>query len=387
MNIAVIGGSIAGCAVALLLKDKFNITVYERTGNLQSRGAGITIPKELLTTLINKNMLDFDIVAYSLTNRKFYCHSSKNTDYGYCLWQQNIETVSLHWDTLFSNLRKRLPDALYKNNVKVNRVEFNDYSPNQIILEGGAIHQADLVVFADGANSLGRQIISKNKSLAYCGYVAWRGVINVNQIPSQVFLPDGIPYYCFDTGHLLTYPVYQNGTKKLNWVFYEQLSLANLDALETSNQHNLSATATQHLHQLAKSKLPKAIAQIIIDTHQPFMQKIVDVCPDKLIYKNSLLLGDAGIVLRPHVGSGASLALQDALNLCELLCNESMTHALSKWEQSTLINRYSMYELSRRMADALVLNPTLWQEMNEATMAHWWQDIIRNDQWYTSLDK
>lgn len=54
MNIAVIGGSIAGCALALLLKDKFNITVYERTDNFQSRGAGITIPKELLTTLINK---------------------------------------------------------------------------------------------------------------------------------------------------------------------------------------------------------------------------------------------------------------------------------------------------------------------------------------------
>ena len=41
MNIAVIGGSIAGCALALLLKDKFNITVYERTDNFQSRGAGI----------------------------------------------------------------------------------------------------------------------------------------------------------------------------------------------------------------------------------------------------------------------------------------------------------------------------------------------------------
>ncbi|MGL6028911.1 MAG: monooxygenase, partial [Legionella sp.] len=110
-------------------------------------------------------------------------------------------------------------------------------------------------------------------------------------------------------------------------------------------------------------------------------------CPDKLTNKNSLLLGDAGIVLRPHVGNGASLALQDALNLCELLCNENLTQALPKWEQATLINRFSMYELSRRMADALVLNPTLWQEMNEETMAHWWQDIIRNDQWYTSLDK
>jgi 2-polyprenyl-6-methoxyphenol hydroxylase-like FAD-dependent oxidoreductase len=49
------------------------------------------------------------------------------------------------------------------------------------------------------------------------------------------------------------------------------------------------------------------------------MQKIVDVGVERLVAKGALLFGDASVVLRPHVGSGASLAIQDALNLREQL--------------------------------------------------------------------
>jgi flavin-dependent dehydrogenase len=100
LKIAIIGGSIAGCAAALLLKDKFEVTVYERSNNLKSRGAGITLSKQLLDTLISKNLIDKETTAYSASARSFYCQLPSKPDYGHCIWHQEISIASLHWDTL-----------------------------------------------------------------------------------------------------------------------------------------------------------------------------------------------------------------------------------------------------------------------------------------------
>lgn len=72
LNVAIIGGSIAGCALALLLKDKFSISVFERAHDLRSRGAGITLSIELLNDLINKNLIDEDTLAHQFTVRHFF---------------------------------------------------------------------------------------------------------------------------------------------------------------------------------------------------------------------------------------------------------------------------------------------------------------------------
>ena len=385
MNIAIIGGSISGCALALFLKDKFDVTVFERANDLKSRGAGITMSKELLQTLISKGIIDKEIQTCSPSSRSFYCQSPTKPDYGHPLWQQDISIVSLHWDTLFTNLRKRLPDSLYQKKCQVTHVALNEGGPGQITLESGDVRQFDLIVFADGSHSMGRALISEHSQLAYSGYVAWRGIIDFDLIKDRSPFINNIPYYCFNNGHLLAYPVYQDDIKKLNWVFYEKLSIDALNRLSQTSQIDFSDTAKQHVHQLAKSKLPNAMAQVVIDTKSPFMQKIVDVGVERLVTKAALLLGDAGLVLRPHVGNGASLAIQDALNLSEQLNNHAeFQQALVQWEQGTLTNRLSMYALSKRMGDALVLNPVLWQGMDKTTMSSWWDRILHGEQWYTT---
>ncbi len=385
MKIAIIGGSIAGCALALVLKDKFDVTVFERSKDLKSRGAGITISKELLQILISKDFIDKDTLGHSSSTRSFYCQLPSKPDYGHCLWHQNISIVSLHWDTLFLNLRKRIPDKLYKNECRIVDVKLIDGEPRQIILESGETQEFDLIIFADGSQSMGRKLISENSQLTYSGYVAWRGTLDFDLIKDKSPFINNIPYYCFNNGHLLAYPVNHDDIKKLNWVFYEKLPLENLDSLGQTTQIDFSETATTHLHQLANSKLPKAIAQIIMNTKSPFMQKIVDTDVEKLVSKNALLLGDASVVLRPHVGSGASLAIQDALNLKEQLdIYDDISQAIAQWEKFTLPNRLATYELSKRMGDALVLNPALWQGMDESKMDTWWEQIILKEKWYTT---
>ena len=203
MKIAIIGGSIAGCALALLLKDKFDVTVFERSKSLISRGAGITMSKELLQSLISKNVLDKDIPTHSATTRSFYCQHPSKPDYGHYLWRQDISIISLHWDTLFANLRKRLPDAIYHAGCPITQVQLNDESPNKITLDNGKQEEFDLIVFADGYQSIGRQLISQGSEPNYSGYIAWRGTIDFDLLKDKAPFINNIPNYCFDKGHLL----------------------------------------------------------------------------------------------------------------------------------------------------------------------------------------
>ncbi|MBA2657161.1 MAG: monooxygenase [Tatlockia sp.] len=385
MKIAIIGGSIAGCALALLSKDKFDIRVFERSKDLKARGAGITMSKELFQTLLSKDMIDIETVSYSSSSRSFNCQLPNTPEYGNCLWHQNISIVSLHWDTLFSTLRKRIPDSLYKNECKIIDVKLKDGAPGEITFESGEIEEFDLIIFADGHQSLGRKLISERSQLTYSGYVAWRGVLDFQLIKDKTPFIDNMPYYCFNTGHLLAYPIHHDNIKKLNWVFYEKIPIENIEVLGQTSLIGFSETAKTHLQQLANSKLPSSIAQIVIDTKSPFMQKIEDVSVEKLTTKGALLLGDASVVLRPHVGNGASLAIQDALSLSEHLYNfNDFQEAVLHWENSILPNRLSTYALSKRMGDALVLKPVLWQGMNDTKMEAWWEQIILGEKWYTT---
>lgn len=389
MKIAIIGGSIAGCALALLLKNRFQVTVFEQKHDLQSRGAGITLAIELLQILINKNLIDEDTLSHRFTARRFYCQSNTDSVFGKFLWQQDLSMASIHWDTLFTNLRKRIPNQIYHQDCKVVEVQLEN-SAQKITLESGEEYLFDFIVFADGAQSIGRQLISPKtpSELEYSGYVAWRGTLDFDASDNEsLFNTQGI-YYCFNKGHLLTYPVYHHQINKLNWVFYEKLAHEDLKALGSTSLLHFSTNAKQHLHQLAHNNLPQIAAQIILDTPTPFMQKIVDVCVNQFATQGALLLGDASTVLRPHVGNGASLAIQDALSLNEqLLQTNDFQQAVFAWEKDSLPKRLAMYALSKRMADALVLDPVAWHDMDPSKMSSWWEQIIRGEQWYTTTQQ
>jgi 2,6-dihydroxypyridine 3-monooxygenase len=68
---------------------------------------------------------------------------------------------------------------------------------------------ADLVVFADGINSVGRRLLAPEAEPHYAGYVAWRGTVDelhVEPRPSRRS-PTRSPTTCLPAGHFITYPI------------------------------------------------------------------------------------------------------------------------------------------------------------------------------------
>jgi 2-polyprenyl-6-methoxyphenol hydroxylase-like FAD-dependent oxidoreductase len=100
-RVAVVGGSIAGCAVAVaLIRAGCEVTVFERTrGSLRDRGFGIGLPPGTLDRLVAADYLlstdageqRFDLVVgadgyASAVRRRIAPESSLHLP-GYCLWR------------------------------------------------------------------------------------------------------------------------------------------------------------------------------------------------------------------------------------------------------------------------------------------------------------
>src|SRR5262245_62468142 len=66
LRVAIVGGSLAGCAAAIALRRAgCQVVVFERsTGALEDRGAGIGMPLALLRTLVERDFIDADMAHF-----------------------------------------------------------------------------------------------------------------------------------------------------------------------------------------------------------------------------------------------------------------------------------------------------------------------------------
>ncbi|MGI9149281.1 MAG: NAD(P)-binding protein [Chloroflexota bacterium] len=71
VRVGIIGGSIAGCAVAIeLSRAGYDVAVFERSrGTLVGRGAGISLPMPTFRSLIARDLIDADFPTASRRRR------------------------------------------------------------------------------------------------------------------------------------------------------------------------------------------------------------------------------------------------------------------------------------------------------------------------------
>ncbi|WP_179137636.1 FAD-dependent oxidoreductase [Candidatus Entotheonella palauensis] len=180
-KVAVVGGSIAGCAAAIALQRiGCEVTVYERsTGQLVDRGAGLGIPLSLLQTLVARDLVDADMVHFEATKCPFVLRSDdgeRDAFQGRILWEQPIAVAVTNWSVLYRQLRSRVPDGHYHQGHEVIDIRETGDEAVSVHLSDGRIVEFDLVVCADGQHSVGRRLLFPDQSLQYVGYIyplAW----------------------------------------------------------------------------------------------------------------------------------------------------------------------------------------------------------------------
>jgi 2-polyprenyl-6-methoxyphenol hydroxylase-like FAD-dependent oxidoreductase len=222
----------------------------------------------------------------------------------------------------------------------------------------GSMDTADVVIFADGRKSFGRDALARNP-LHYNGYVVWRGLARP---PER--LPVGFTrYYDTEVGRLfsVTSPLIQSGRS------YWELS-HNLSAIEWSRI--AKGSPTRHAYMLpsqvnddARSiiarytdRLPDEFREMI-DHSEVSGIPVNDVrMPDALTFRTdkgamAILLGDAAIPPRLQVGAGLNQGLVQANELADALPAD----AVQQWERRALDRLGPIVELGRSRAHRINL--------------------------------
>ena len=351
-RIAIIGGSIAGLlAGLLLLRDKWDVRIYERSGDeLAGRGAGIAPHRALfdacaLAGIDVEKTIGVESAGRTLLGRD-----------GHVVASNEMRQLFTSWGLLYRSLRAVFPDERYHNGIGVREIHATETGV-RLTFDDDTGESADWVIGADGLRSLVRQTVAPDSELRYAGYVAWRGLVIESKLPLALRrqLERGMTFYVPENEHVLGYTVagpndtLVRGNRWYNWVWYRPLPTGpRLDATFTDDDGTqyrdgippprIRRDVIDALHADAATCLPPQFRSVVLATEQPFLQPIVELCSGQLVRDRCVLIGDAAFTARPHIGLGVSKAAGDASSLSAAFAtpDEDIPAALARWESARL---------------------------------------------------
>ncbi|MFJ9938348.1 FAD-dependent monooxygenase [Streptomyces virginiae] len=391
-TIAVIGGSIAGCAVATAVAraGAGHVVVLERTrGRLADRGVGLCVHDERAVELRASGALPAGIEAHRLRRRRWVVRDDAAGAGGRLLWQQPFPFHSYHWGLLWRGLRESVPGTVvYRQGETVTAVEAAGSGTGggdgaRVRLAGGSVEGYDLVVGADGYRSVVRAALCADSRPHYAGYVCWRGNFDAARLDGLGALADPVPEavttVCFPGGTCVVYRIPAPGGPRVNWVLYAappQDGQLRLDDPTSFPPGALTPGLAEHLDALLEREFPpywrRALA--LTDPADTFVQPIYDLEAARTAGGRLLLAGDAASVVRPHNTSGAAKALQDATALADgWRRSESFEELLDGYHRARGAAGRELVALARRLGRAQVERTPAWAAMDGDGMAAWWQ--------------
>jgi len=328
MNIIIIGGSIGGLCAGIALQEKgHQVTIYERSpGDMKDRGAGLVIQPDLMDYLIEKGIAPREIFGVPATQRQILDDSGNPA-----LIYPN-DTIFTSWNYLWRRLKDFFPAVDYFTGFELVRLRDQNGKVTAMFNDGEE-RTADLLIGADGFNSVVRRYIAPDIHPRYAGYVAYRGLISESELTKEevAFFSDKFSIYPYENSHLLCYLVpgpngeLIKGKRLYNWVWYQNKTQVQLGDLLTDKNGlkreftvpagYLSEESQQSLNETAREQLPPVLGDRVLQTTQPFVQVIMDMTVPQMYKGNITVLGDAASLVRPHTASGTAKAYRDAITL------------------------------------------------------------------------
>ena len=394
-KVAIVGGSIAGCSAAIALGHLgCEVHIFERSSSaLRDRGSGIAIPIALRDTLIAGGYLPADYPSIVPSVRRWVVADGTAT--GKELWVQASAAALSNWGVLWRSLRANIGDAEYRDGIHIDAVETTS-SGAAVHFEDGSSEQFDVVFGADGYRSAVRASLFPDSAPVYAGYMLWRGNFPESELTDRggienldsanAWLTVG-----YDGGHGVMYPIpefddsTEPGHRRVNWAIYG----AQPDGFDFTEPTSIPPGRVDEetyalLEQLLDQSFPPMYRPLFASPrHEVSIQPIYDELPGAYTSGRVALIGDAGSVTRPHTGSGATKAMQDALMIERLGAeHDNWDDLLAAYDADRTANGASVVALGRRIGRDQVERTPPWSTMTPADFEAWTAATLGGDDLY-----
>jgi 2-polyprenyl-6-methoxyphenol hydroxylase-like FAD-dependent oxidoreductase len=328
-DIAIVGGGIAGLALALgLHRHGLDARIYEAAPQLSQIGVGITLlphgmrelealglgPKVAATGIENRESMFFNRFGQRLFSEP------RGKFAGYSQPEIGIHRGRLH-SILLAAVRERLPpDAVFtghqlvglEQDIRRVTLRFKSTADNEPLPPVSA----DIVIACDGVNSAARRAYYPDEQVAFTGINTWRGVTRRKQIlDGRTYLRIG----SIKTGKIVVYPIVDNidgsGDQLINLV-------AEIETPgQLKNDWNKKGNLDDFLPIYESFKFDWLdVAQMIRDAEAVLEYPMVDKDPvDAWTFGRVTLAGDAAHPMYPRGSNGSAQALIDVRTLADLL--------------------------------------------------------------------
>ncbi len=346
----VVGGSLTGLATGILLRAiGWEVDVYERSPKgLSDRGAGIVMQQETLELLRLCGAKDDQDVGVMLTHRKYLDRHGSTISF------DRMPQLMTSWGLLYAWFERSFPEKNYHLDQEFESMQQSSVAVTSCFKSGIGIN-SDLLIAADGFRSSVRGLVLPKIRPEYAGYVAWRGVVPESGVSADLIsvFDDNFTFFRMAESHILCYLIPSEGgrtdvgQRRLNWVWYWNLTEAELGPLLTDAEGVRRAYAIppgaldpkqeRKQRDIAERTLPPAFRELVGATKEPFVQAIMDLACPQLVFERTILMGDASFVIRPHTAASTSKGIANAFSLArELSKKQGLSEALELWNHTEL---------------------------------------------------
>ncbi len=335
-RILIAGAGIGGLAAAAsLLKDGYNVRIFEQAPELGEIGAGIQCSAPAVKVLHNlgleKRLAE---VAVKPKAFEFRLYNTGEVLHRVPLAEQHLQMHGAPYYHIHrSDIHQILADCVLDQdadcvtlNAEVTGFEETDDGIFLLLADGRRI-EGDIVIGADGIKSAIRDQIVGKTPPDYTGQVAWRATVLTERLPGN-FMDIISAIWCGPKKHAVVY--YLRSGKVLNFVA----------CVENDSWQEESWTVKADWQELKDdfAGWHRDIQTIIdnIDKDQCYRWALNNRKP---IYNwrtdRAVIMGDAAHPTLPYMASGAVMAIEDAAVLTRSInMNENVPDALDMFQRN-----------------------------------------------------
>jgi 6-hydroxynicotinate 3-monooxygenase len=331
-RIAVVGAGLGGAtAAALLQREGFEVRLYEQARAFERIGAGIHVSANVMKVLRH---LDAEHRLSRIGNHPDM-FTSRKWDNGEVLFELPLgDEGEQNYGASYITVHRNDLHAAILEKVRPGTIEFGkrlidvklDRAIAHLSFSDGSVADADLVVGADGVNSILREAVAGPSKSRFVGAVAHRAIYPSSLLEGMELR--NCTKWWGPNSHILIYYIERS-----------------------RNEIYLVTSAKGEWHSKAAWEVcPREEVLRAFDGFHPEVRKVIETAPeltkwpvldikpiDKWSDRNLVLLGDACHAMTPYMASGAAMAIEDAAVLVRcLLQSEDHTAAFGLYETNRM---------------------------------------------------